>query len=680
MPRLTINGNAREAIRAAAAMQNAIEKAGKSAGIATGKLDKMTRAARTIREANNPQLRYNRLLDKTAKLVTSNKLKLEDATAAAIRYGRALDRATGKGRPGGGLFRGGGGVGGFAGGVGGRVATGLGAYASIASVVALVRREFRRMEEFENARVDTQRVVSLSNQRLAQNISSYTAEERAGLKEKPRSLAIEQGLPVARLKQSMASVISATGKPEVAKDIVDVTIQVSRDKEEQGDISGGIGDVLFNAPKIKNAIEGAGFLFGIQQAARMESPGLTARGLGPVLGAFRPAAGATAAQGGAMYAAISRGASDKYGNLSATAVASFPGRLRRWFEQTRTNDFSPEEMQGFTKQWNILRNPKYEDIKEQFLKDVVDVGFKAKVRPGFERLLGRKGHPDWSEPDQEIVEVYEKTLGLVDSPEKMLAIAKQAILDANMDANVITDRVEGRIASAFEGFQLDTEAKVSSEGTRKVVDLLAVAQGNTFSEEDLGKLVEKISNFTRAELLDYVRKGRLEGAEGRAARDARRTAPDSFYYQTGLLPPMTGTSGGWPRSKQRYTLQEEMRADQALKQIESALIDSQRETTQLQKNLIEEAEQIKKERSAEGGKSPAGVSWQESLISNFAQTEQGRLDAETAANEHRSSLVDIAKESRDISKMIQVDASETNKKLLEIVSGSRDVSSPNKAE
>ena len=143
---------------------------------------------------------------------------------------------------------------------------------------------------------------------------------------------------------------------------------------------------------------------------------------------------------------------------------------------------------------------------------------------------------------------------------------------------------------------------------------------------------------------------------------------------------MTGTSGGWPRSKQRYTLQEEMRADQALKQIESALIDSQRETTQLQKNLIEEAEQIKKERSAEGGKSPAGVSWQESLISNFAQTEQGRLDAETAANEHRSSLVDIAKESRDISKMIQVDASETNKKLLEIVSGSRDVSSPNKAE
>ena len=92
MPKLTIDGDARGGIKANLDLAKAIEKAGTEADKSEKRLTKMEKAARSIREANDPLERYNRKLADTARLVTKGELSIEDAKRAAQRYNRTLER------------------------------------------------------------------------------------------------------------------------------------------------------------------------------------------------------------------------------------------------------------------------------------------------------------------------------------------------------------------------------------------------------------------------------------------------------------------------------------------------------------------------------------------------------------------------------------------------------------
>ena len=93
IPTLRLNGDARGAIKANLDMGKAIEKAGQEADKTEKRLTKMERAARSIKEANDPQQRYNRRLKETAQLAARGKISIDDAQKAAQRYAKAAQRA-----------------------------------------------------------------------------------------------------------------------------------------------------------------------------------------------------------------------------------------------------------------------------------------------------------------------------------------------------------------------------------------------------------------------------------------------------------------------------------------------------------------------------------------------------------------------------------------------------------
>lgn len=98
MPTLRLDGDARGAIKANLDMAKAIEKASQEADKAEKRLTKMERAAKRIQEANDPQKRYNRQIQETAKLAATGAISIEDAKRASERYAKSLARAGQTGR------------------------------------------------------------------------------------------------------------------------------------------------------------------------------------------------------------------------------------------------------------------------------------------------------------------------------------------------------------------------------------------------------------------------------------------------------------------------------------------------------------------------------------------------------------------------------------------------------
>ena len=92
--RFEIAGNASGAVKAIEDLNRAIEKGEKSLQKTAETSTKVDKALdRLARKHEGPQERYNRKIEELARLFQGEKISIEQATAAAERYGRQLDKA-----------------------------------------------------------------------------------------------------------------------------------------------------------------------------------------------------------------------------------------------------------------------------------------------------------------------------------------------------------------------------------------------------------------------------------------------------------------------------------------------------------------------------------------------------------------------------------------------------------
>lgn len=632
MPKLTLDGDARGAIKAAADMRRAVEKAGKSAGAVTGKLDKMTRAARSIREANNPQLRYNRLLSKTAELVNRNKLSLNQATQAAVRYRRAMSRALAARGAGGGVAGGGKGFAAGAGGfIGGRVTSGLAGYATVAAVVGVAMREVAKIQSFENARNEAQRTLALPGQRVSMNLAPYDAADREDLKSLIRELSLTKGLPREQVSETLATTISATGVPKRAAEVMKVSLDFSRDPKQIEEIAGGIGDIMFNAAdEVTTALQAAGFLAGVQSKSRITTAGKVGTTLGPVLGAYRKNAGTTAKTGAQTYVAIGLGSADKMGNITATAVTSLPDRYHAFFSKPAVrSQFDPQDIDTFDEQHAILMGDRYLAIKARWL-ELIRTSFKAKVRPGFNRLYTG---------DPEVLRAYRETGELLESPEKMEQVALKTIKATNLTRAVITDQLAGGITSAKEDFNLRTDAKLSTEEGQFLIDLATVIERKSFTKKGIEKITGySWDNLSRAEGLAFAEDSLRKGKLLRGVTSSGRAAESEFDFIRNALPMFFP-----PRSRPYITGDTTTRQEKVAEESMLEVINRFTEAAEATRKLI------------------------------IYQTEQA-----DEANEIRREQEKIAREQKDATVGAMTEAQKTNEELARM--NGVPVSPPNKAE
>ncbi len=181
MPTLKFTGDARGAIKAVTDLAKAQKELASQGDVAEKKLTKMERAAQRIKEANDPQLRYNRQLKETALLANKGKLGLDDAQRAARRYGSRLE---GVGKSGKNAFD------------IGRLAQFTGGLVSAASALAGIKRIFSELQQVELE--SAQRAVSsLSGfgelQQISKNEATFQRRKKLGESVLSRGITQDEG-------------------------------------------------------------------------------------------------------------------------------------------------------------------------------------------------------------------------------------------------------------------------------------------------------------------------------------------------------------------------------------------------------------------------------------------------------------------------------------------------------
>lgn len=94
-----VRGNASGAVSAVNDLQKAVAKTEKSVAATTKESEKLDKALeRLAKKHEGPQERYNRKIDELARLVKDGKISLEQAAAAAERYGKQLNKVGEEGK------------------------------------------------------------------------------------------------------------------------------------------------------------------------------------------------------------------------------------------------------------------------------------------------------------------------------------------------------------------------------------------------------------------------------------------------------------------------------------------------------------------------------------------------------------------------------------------------------
>lgn len=477
MPKLTIGGDARGAIKATTDMAAAIKKAGEEGDKTEKRLTKMEKAARRIEEANEPQKRYNRQIKETARLVVNGKIGLEDANRAAVRYGRNLDRAGKAGRNA------------FAS-VADQVRGTIAGVLSVTGVIGGLRAELEAVKRESEATTQTQLSVAQAVQNLRQNTFSFSKAERDSLEQGVFGIAQRRGLNAAPLLAAAQANVSGTGDPALTLQLLDVASQFTRDPDAIKDVAGGLGDIAATGG-LRDPKDLLGFLTLTQASARIEDTSSVGTQVGKVLAGFTgETVGSDAVTGAAVFSSLTKGIADATGELSRTAAVNLIDRSKKFFEGSGGRGFKPEEIDTFNEQLALLLNDKA--LATKFVESD-SFQFRAATSGGVSKLL--LGDPV-------VRGAFEETKARLLDRDTRVAFAEQALQEVNAGQLQQTSRIEGGIGASAESFRLRKGANLSQEREEELLQLLATATGTAVTQQRLLTFFSSGATFSPEEALD----------------------------------------------------------------------------------------------------------------------------------------------------------------------------------
>ena len=359
----------------------------------------------------------------------------------------------------------------------------LGAYAlgyvGIQKAIQLASSEIESYKRIEESRTQAHLTVADAQSAFRENVAFTVSEsDQKRMEDAVLKISTDRGLPQQGLYGAMTSAFGATGSADLSIEIIDEMTKITRNMERIGEAAGGVGDVLTTAG-LKTVKEAIGFVGITAGEARVVEIDKTARETGRVAAAFSSSlAGSSPAEGASLFAALTKGGADPYGETTRTGTIQLISKTQKWFEKNAGDlGLKPEQFDEFTERRKLLFGDR--SMAEGFLRDTK---FSATVRGAIEKVfLGEGGTR----------EAFEKTYKQLNTPGSLEAAADEAQRRVGLGPLQTTAQVEGAIQSVWQRFATKTDVNLSQERQKEIIDLMTQFTG-------LPRSLNRASAFTHA--------------------------------------------------------------------------------------------------------------------------------------------------------------------------------------
>ncbi len=435
-------------LQAANDLNKAVEKVGKTLGSAAGEAKKLEQAARRIVDQNlSQQERYNQKLEVMAKAVKAGSLSMEDAQRTAAKMRQKLDEAGDSSRK---MF-------------GENALSSLKSYvlgmASVGTAVSVVRNEIELMRAEAERVTQAQLGAGASRAYLKRNIAVLGHDQAVKYEARAERLAAELSLPQTYVDTALAQAFSASGG-DVEDSFAQARVAGRFLKTAPGEIgafAGSLGDIA-KATGDRDALRNLGFLLKVGAFSRVADAQQQAKNIPAALGSAKTF-GATAEQGGALFAALSIAASDYEGDVTKTATITANESLRNFFDaKVKGKKFKAEAVDTFDERLAVLRaNPK---LAREFV-GMAEFG-RAQTRGPLEEFF--------TDPNSLIARKYTEFVGSFGTPGQQRTLAESTLGYLDEGRLAATGATERAINAKVEQFQLSQEADLSTESESKIIE------------------------------------------------------------------------------------------------------------------------------------------------------------------------------------------------------------------
>jgi hypothetical protein len=455
MARLRFDTDIGSTLKAAGDLSKAYDKVGTSVKGGVREMNALEKAAKRLTDQNlTPQEKYNQKLELMAKAVKAGKLSMEDAERTAGRLRMKLDEAGNSSRK---LF-------------GPESLNSLKSYAtglfSVSAAVALVQSELESVKAAAEKIAQTQLGAAPARDLLKRNIASLPEAERAPFEARANKLAAELRQPQPAIDVALAEAFAASqGNVETTFSRVRTAGQYLPTSPEQiGPFSGTLGDIS-KVTKSQDDLQNLGVLVKIGAMSRVTDAKALAASVPKAL-AGATSYGATAEEGGALFAALSVAAADPSGEMTGTGVVAVTQQFEKFFDkQVKDAKFQATAVDTFGERLAALRRD-----------PVLARGFVDTA--SFEKKVGGPLGQFLLDPNSPIAKEYEKNLGGFGTAAEQRATGQSTIDYLRQGRLSHTAEVERTIAANVEQFQLTQDAALTQEARTKIVRRYAEITGS----------------------------------------------------------------------------------------------------------------------------------------------------------------------------------------------------------
>ena len=450
MPKLTIGGDAKGAIKAVTDLAKAQKELAADGDKAAKRLTDVEKAARRIKEANDPQQRYNRQIKEAARLANLNKISLQDAQLAAQRYGRNLERAGQSGKR---AF----------GNVTGQLAGMLAGIVSVSGAIGLLRTELDAVAQREEKRTQTQLNAAQARDVLKRNLVSATDAEKNQALTGADRIASDTKVSQQFIDAALAKAISGSGG-DVAKAIAVTTTAaefLKTSPAEIGDFAGSLADIA-KITKDQDALRNLGFLSTVGGLSRVADAKLQASNIPRALIGIA-GRGASPEEAGSLFSALSNAAADTKGEASGTAGIQLATQLEKFVDNLVQSGKVSRDVDTFGERVSLLQADR--ELSAAFLDKA---SFEAKLKVPIRDLL--------TDTTTQVAKEFSSFQSKFGTAEQQIAQASGALVflgEGNIANTAAADRI---VSSAAESNRLTGAAGLSNERREEIIELAAQAR------------------------------------------------------------------------------------------------------------------------------------------------------------------------------------------------------------
>lgn len=259
-------------------------------------------------------------------------------------------------------------------------------FVGIRMAMAQLRREYENLLNIQKKSADAQISLASARRDIIRNMAGATEDQRVGVEGFVKTLARRARVSETTTAGAFAEAISAGGGITHLEDIKrSMSVAVPYMSDRPGNIPlmvGAIGDIGKVRRDPRDALANLGMMSLTGTLGRVVNPQLQAANIPRAL-TTAVTFGATPEQGGALFAALSSGANDPQGALTAQAEMGLTRSLER--EMPRVGDFN-QRLQAMR-----ARSPRR---IEKFLNEKM-VGVRGTMRGAIRDILTNPNSPTW---------------------------------------------------------------------------------------------------------------------------------------------------------------------------------------------------------------------------------------------------------------------------------------------